>query len=85
MFELLQGRAGENFLGLVAILAIFGGPLFVIAWALWLKHRKHERQDEMKREMIERGMSADDIVRVLSAGAPQTDILAGVKPRPPKP
>ena len=69
MSNLLQGETGGNLLGLVAIVCIFGGPFLVGAWALWLAHRKHERQDEMKREMLERGMSADEIVRVLNAGS----------------
>jgi hypothetical protein len=68
MSELFQGDSGHAIIGLVAILTVCGGPFFVGAWALWLTHRKHERQDDLKREMLERGMSADDIVRVLNAG-----------------
>jgi hypothetical protein len=70
MSDLLQGESGQRFIGLITILTVCGGPFFVGAWALWLAHRKHERQDDLKREMLERGMSADDIVRVLNA-APQ--------------
>jgi hypothetical protein len=71
MSDLLQGESGRTLIAVITILAIFGSPFFVGAWALWLTHRKHERRDEMKREMLERGMSADDIVRVLNAGPPQ--------------
>ncbi len=81
MSELLEGQSGLTIIALVAILAIFGGPSFVGAWALWLKHRKQERQDELKQEMIARGMSADDIIRVLSAGASQD----AASPRPQSP
>jgi len=71
MAEFFQGECGHghNLIGLVAIIAIFGGPLILGGWALWLKHRRNERFDEMKRETLEMGMSADDIVRVLNAGA----------------
>jgi hypothetical protein len=77
MTDLFQGESGERLVGVIAILTVCGGPFFVGAWALWLTHRKHERQDEMKREMIERGMSADDIVRVLNAGPSQQSSPGG--------
>jgi hypothetical protein len=81
MSELFQGDSGQTLIAVIAILTICGGPFFVGAWVLWLLHRKHERQDEMKREMIERGMSADDIVRVLNAG-PLPSTPAGGKKSP---
>ena len=83
MAEFFQGESGHTLISLVAIIALFGSPFFVGAWALWLHHRKQERQDELKREMLERGMSADDIVRVLNAGPQaQTATPAGVKGSP---
>jgi hypothetical protein len=70
--EFLQGDSGRTLLGLVTVVAIFGGPLLVIGWAVWLKYRRKELDAELKRTMIERGMSADDIVRVLEAKTGQT-------------
>jgi len=68
MSDFLQGEGGHTIISLVAIVTLFGAPFILGAWALWLRHRKDERCDDMKREMLERGMSADDIVRVLNAG-----------------
>jgi hypothetical protein len=79
MSEFFQGESGHTLISLVAIIAIFGSPFFVGAWALWLYHRKQERQDELKREMLERGMSADDIIRVLNAGPSRATAAAGPK------
>ena len=83
MSEFFQGESGQTLIALVSIIATIGGPLILVGWALWLRHRKHERQDELKREMLERGMSADDIVRVLNAGPqPQASTPAGAKEPP---
>jgi hypothetical protein len=65
--DFLQGESGRALVALVTVVAIFGGPLIVIGWAAWLKHRRRELDAELKRAMIERGMSADEIVRVLEA------------------
>jgi hypothetical protein len=70
MTEFFQGECGHNLLGLVAIVVVCGGPFLVAAWALWLRHRRNEILAELKRDMIEKGMSADEIVRVLNAGPP---------------
>ena len=81
MVELFR-ESGSEIVVLAAILVIGGGTMLGGAWALWLNHRKHERQDEMKRDMLERGMSADDIVRVLTAGTQPGNIPAGSKTSP---
>ena len=39
--------------------------------------RKHELEIDFKREMIARGMSAEDIERVLAAGSSRTDRKQG--------
>jgi len=70
MIEFLQGECGHTLISLVAIVVLFGAPFIVGGWALWLKHRRRELDAELKREMIEKGMSADDIIRVLNAGTP---------------
>jgi hypothetical protein len=83
MSDLFHGESGAAVIGLAAILIFGGGPLCIGAWALWLKHRKNERQDEMKRDMLERGMSADEIVRVLNAGSSPQSTPTGAKASPP--
>lgn len=51
---------------LVAVIALIGG--------IWHSFRKTEIEGCLKRDMIERGMSADEIERVLAAkmGPPKT-------------
>jgi hypothetical protein len=84
MSDFLQGESGRTIISLVAIVTVCGGPFLVGAWALWLKHRKEERYDDMKREMLAMGMSADDIVRVLNAGTHSHDTTPPASPPPPK-
>jgi hypothetical protein len=51
-------------------LSLAAGVLLVLGTTLsgcWLKARKAALEADLKREMIERGMSADDICRVVEA------------------
>jgi hypothetical protein len=64
MTELLQAL-GDN---IVPVVAIAGGLIAGCAFPAWLVYRKAELDAELKREMIARGMSADEIVQVLEAG-----------------
>jgi hypothetical protein len=70
MTEILQGDCGKTIIGLVTIVTLFGGPCILGGWVLWLHHRKNEHIVDLKQEMLERGMSADEIVRVLDAEQP---------------
>jgi hypothetical protein len=61
MYELLKDPV---FLSLAA------GVLIVLGTVLsgcWVRARKAALDADLKREMIERGMSADDIVRVIES------------------
>jgi hypothetical protein len=61
MYELLKDPV---FLSLAA------GVLIVLGTTIsrcWVKVRKAALEADLKREMIERGMSADEIVRVIEA------------------
>ncbi|HZZ72247.1 MAG TPA: hypothetical protein VFE24_08335 [Pirellulales bacterium] len=53
------------FFGLLVMAGVL--LLAAIAAGVWKEIRKKEIDATLKREMIERGMSAEDIVRVLSA------------------
>jgi hypothetical protein len=67
--------------GNVAVLAILGAfavPLFgIFGWVLtswvsnWRKVRVSEHLNALKQTMIERGLSADEIERIISAGQPR--------------
>jgi hypothetical protein len=51
-------------------LSLAAGVLIVLGTTLsgcWVAARKAALEADLKREMIERGMSADDIVRVIEA------------------
>ena len=68
--ELLLSRlnAGE----LIALVAIIGGLLCAILGILagtWEKIRRTELTMALKQDMLNRGMSADDIRAVLEAGS----------------
>jgi hypothetical protein len=63
-----------------SIADLFGNSVFVFWGAIvlicivpticnyWFKVRRHELDVELKHSLVERGMSADEIVRVLEAG-----------------
>jgi hypothetical protein len=72
-----EGESGKTLIAMLAIITVCGGPIFAIGWGAWLKHRQKELDADLKREMIERGMSADEIVRVLEAKTGQTSSSLG--------
>jgi hypothetical protein len=60
---------------LTAVFAIIGIPgVAIICWAVtqvaaeWRKARQAECETALKQEMVQRGMSAEEIVLVLQAG-----------------
>jgi hypothetical protein len=61
----------------IALLLIFGGGLVVALVAIigsFVYHfRKREAEMNLKREMIARGMSADEIERILAAKSTPDD------------
>jgi len=72
MWQALQSMPVEKFVPGLAI----GGFLLVAAIAViakaWRLVRRSEIEADLKREMLARGMSADEIVRVLEAGTSDT-------------
>ena len=77
---------GEEVIGLVAVVCMFGTwPLWLIIDSLasnWRKARVAEQNAVLKREMIERGFSADEIERVIATGSKADDKIAGKTPQP---
>lgn len=71
MVEILRHINGSDLVVFGMIVICFGGGLILVGWSLWLKHRSDELHTELKHEMLARGMSADEIVRVLNAGDPK--------------
>lgn len=57
----------------LAVVGAFAVPLsvvFAIAWYSWNKVRV---ENELKRAMVERGMSAEEIERVIAAGPKESE------------
>jgi len=58
-------------LPLIATITVLGGGIFIAAYTIYLAHTRARQRDEMaahlKMEMIERGMSADEVAHVLHA------------------
>ena len=79
MNELFSRLTADDLSGL---LIVAGGLIFgltAIGIAAWLKMRKAEIAANLKHDMLARGMSADDIAKVLNAGEkpPAVIIKAG--------
>ena len=49
----------------IAIVATFSVPVAAILGGVWFKLSKIRSDNELKRSMVERGMSADEIERVM--------------------
>ena len=52
---------------------IFAIPIVAIVAAFWHASIKTRAETELKRQMIEAGMSAEDIERVLAAPGPESE------------
>ena len=65
---------GEHLVSIIVVTLIFGGWIFVAVTKSitenWRKVREAEQTAALKQSMVEKGMSADEIERVLKAGAP---------------
>ena len=51
----------------IPIVAIIVGVAVPVITAFWCEREKHKEECKLKRTMIERGMSVDEIERVLAA------------------
>ena len=68
----LEDGISPHLTGLVAVLCLFGGPMLVaIAWIVanaWCKASTHASDTELKHRLLDAGMTADEIERVINAG-----------------
>jgi hypothetical protein len=55
--------------GTIAIVLALGIPIVAIVGWFWYKIAKTTSENDLKRSLVERGMSADEIERVMSAGS----------------
>jgi hypothetical protein len=51
----------------IAVVCVFAVPIVAIIAVFWSQVESHKADNELKRTMIERGMSAEDIERVMAA------------------
>jgi hypothetical protein len=67
LFGLSELFDSQNIWILIPLTAIVGGLLVGVV-KLWLNHRHAEIEAALKQDMLNRGMSAEQIERVLNAG-----------------
>jgi hypothetical protein len=68
MWDVFKGSPSE-LAPVLVITAICVGFIANVAIKAWRNNEAHKRETELKMEMVARGMSADDIIRVLAAKA----------------
>lgn len=56
----------------LALIGAFSIPVVAIVGGLWYKLRKMLSENDLKRTMVERGMSVEEIERVLAAHTPES-------------
>ena len=54
----------------LALIGAFSLPIVGLVGGLWYKIRKMLSENDLKRTMVERGMSVEEIERVLAARTP---------------
>ena len=79
MNEFFSKLTADDLSGLLMVVAALVFGLFAIGIGAWLKMRKTEIAANLKHDMLARGMSADDIAKVLNAGEKPPAIKIGCK------
>lgn len=71
---MLAGSAWEFIFGMPQIAVIMGCliPIASIIASFWYKAQKVQSENELKRTLVEQGLSADDIERIIRAKAIET-------------
>ncbi|HUB24421.1 MAG TPA: hypothetical protein VL992_03250 [Tepidisphaeraceae bacterium] len=54
----------------IAVVAVFSIPIVSIIAGIWSQVEKHRSDNELKLRMVERGMSAEEIERIMAAKSP---------------
>ena len=58
--------------GTVAVVLIFSVPIVAIVAEAWAKVERARSENELKRSMVDRGMSVEEIERVITIRPPKT-------------
>jgi hypothetical protein len=77
----------HNVVGLAAVVLLFGGPLIAgIVWIIchtWAQVATHQGELELKHRLLDAGMTASEIERVVNSGRVSEASGAGTpEPRP---
>jgi hypothetical protein len=67
LWNILTGDPDRVRAACLYVLPILVTILFVFGFKSWRMNEAHKRETELKLEMLSKGMSADEIVRVLNA------------------
>ena len=70
----------DTIMAVGVVLVMAGVPLASILGWYWLKLHQTRSDNALKQAMVERGMSAAEIERVMAAGAPDDDEGCEKKP-----
>ncbi|QDU60489.1 hypothetical protein Pan216_13300 [Planctomycetes bacterium Pan216] len=70
LIELLNAHDMLEFLGL-GIAMILGSIIVICCFVVsnWRSDRRHQRDVALKQELLDRGLSADEIVRIVEANS----------------
>ncbi len=68
MDELFSKFRSDDFIGLEAVVAVFICVMTIIIARYWCKIRQADNLAKLKSDMINRGMSAEEIRAVLEVG-----------------
>ncbi len=66
----------DNWIALVVLISVGGGVIASIATQL-RKYGSHRVDMQLKRELVERGLSAEEIERIVAAKSPSGDHTEG--------
>ena len=67
MGDLFSRMSGDEVLVIVVVVIVFSFLLIVSIAGIWRAHRRTEIEASLKQDMLDRGMSADEIEKVLKA------------------
>ena len=62
----------------IAVIAGCAIPVAAILGGIWYQIERVRSENELKRRMVERGMSAEDIERVMAAGGEKAEASSKV-------
>jgi hypothetical protein len=74
MYEAFQSLLHQQPWGMIIMVVLIGSAAGIITAVITetRKYACHRRDTELKRELVERGLSVDEIERIVAAGGPDS-------------